>query len=325
MAEWEEPSRSDQRGTRMNLSPPRQSLTWITLLLALPTLGCSPFLFRYSAQDADSELTKKSSKKGYVKLTPEVDMCLKKVAAAQTDTKRLGSGLPHCSKAKVRENDFCVVDLHTVRPTQFAVGQLQVSLKSHRIDQLVKKSKLEKYLRRKPIPLVRGKGKQLYLIDHHHLGSALLNSGVQKSYGVLIKDLSALNLNQFWKHMRKCEWVYEKKPDGETIKPWHELPKSLLEMADDPYRSLAGFVRRAEGFDKVNTPFVEFIWADFFRSQESITPEDIENQVEKTVLHAAELAKSAEARELPGHVEQTTPTVQSDPDCPKLVARVVPE
>src|SRR5215470_10804037 len=39
----------------------------------------------------------------------------------------------------------------------------------------------------------------------------------------------------------------------------------IANLVDDPFRSLAGELRRAGGFAKDTTPFSEFLWADFLR------------------------------------------------------------
>jgi hypothetical protein len=39
----------------------------------------------------------------------------------------------------------------------------------------------------------------------------------------------------------------------------------MAKLIDDPFRSLAGELRRAGGFAKDTTPFSEFLWADFLR------------------------------------------------------------
>ena len=41
--------------------------------------------------------------------------------------------------------------------------------------------------------------------------------------------------------------------------------EAVAALADDPFRSLAGELRRAGGFAKDTTPFSEFLWADFLR------------------------------------------------------------
>ena len=46
---------------------------------------------------------------------------------------------------------------------------------------------------------------------------------------------------------------------------YKDIPKSVTDLVDDPFRSLAGELRRAGGFAKDTTPFSEFIWADFLR------------------------------------------------------------
>ena len=56
-------------------------------------------------------------------------------------------------------------------------------------------------------------------------------------------------------------------------------------LRDDPYRSLAGYVRNAGGFEKTPTAFAEFLWADFFRPRVEIgsTRADFEVAVKKAL------------------------------------------
>ena len=44
-----------------------------------------------------------------------------------------------------------------------------------------------------------------------------------------------------------------------------DLPATIEDMQDDPYRSLAGELRNIGGFAKDSTPYSEFVWADFLR------------------------------------------------------------
>ena len=55
-----------------------------------------------------------------------------------------------------------------------------------------------------------------------------------------------------------------------------DIPKSIDALIDDPFRSLAGGLRRVGGFAKDTTPFSEFLWADFLRR----------GRVEKTIVAA---------------------------------------
>ena len=69
-------------------------------------------------------------------------------------------------------------------------------------------------------------------------------------------------------------------------------------MTDDIYRSLAGFVRDAGGFDKTDAAFVEFVWADFFRR--NIAIEEVKADFRKAVRQGKRLALSSHAKRIPG-------------------------
>jgi hypothetical protein len=76
------------------------------------------------------------------------------------------------------------------------------------------------------------------------------------------------------------------------------LPKSVDKLIDDPFRSLAGELRRAGGFAKDTTPFSEFLWAEFLRQR--MKRKAVETNFEHALERALELAKSADADYLPG-------------------------
>ena len=67
---------------------------------------------------------------------------------------------------------------------------------------------------------------------------------------------------------------------------------------DDPYRSLAGELRRAGGFAKDTTPYSEFLWADFLRPR--IKRKTIDKDFAAAAENALALAKSTKANYLPG-------------------------
>jgi hypothetical protein len=72
----------------------------------------------------------------------------------------------------------------------------------------------------------------------------------------------------------------------------------MAELVDDPFRSLAGELRRAGGFAKDTTPFSEFLWADFLRRR--VKRKTVEDQFEDALKQALQLGKSEEASYLPG-------------------------
>ena len=76
------------------------------------------------------------------------------------------------------------------------------------------------------------------------------------------------------------------------------MPASVGELIDDPFRSLAGAVKRAGGYAKDKAPFSEFRWADFLRHR--IPREMIERDFGRTLALAMNLSQSTEAAALPG-------------------------
>jgi hypothetical protein len=67
---------------------------------------------------------------------------------------------------------------------------------------------------------------------------------------------------------------------------------------DDPFRSLAGELRRSGGFAKDTTPFSEFLWADFLRRR--IKRKLLDDDFSAALVRALKLAKSSDADFLPG-------------------------
>jgi hypothetical protein len=77
-----------------------------------------------------------------------------------------------------------------------------------------------------------------------------------------------------------------------------QIPKRVDRLKDDPFRSLAGELRRAGGFAKDTTPFSEFLWADFLRRR--LHRQHVEKHFSAAVRQAVQLAKSQDAHYLPG-------------------------
>jgi len=77
---------------------------------------------------------------------------------------------------------------------------------------------------------------------------------------------------------------------------YEDIPKRMADLVDHPFRSLAGELRRAGGFD--TTPFSEFLWADFLRRR--MKRKTVERDFERAVEKAIKLAKSEDAAYLPG-------------------------
>ncbi|MBC7490474.1 MAG: chromosome partitioning protein ParB [Glaciimonas sp.] len=188
--------------------------------------------------------------------------------------------------------------LEKLHPTQITVGKLEVALKRKHWSALGKKERTAA-LASHWFPAILGPEEKYYILDHHHFGLALLEEGVKTVSLMLQKDLSWLNPVKFWTVMDHSQWVHPYGTDG-TRHEFNAIPKHLEHLQDDPYRSLAGELRRAGGYAKDVTPFSEFLWADFFRNR--ISSDILDHDFNKALVKAKRLARSQEARYLPGWV-----------------------
>jgi hypothetical protein len=129
-------------------------------------------------------------------------------------------------------------------------------------------------------------------VDHHHLWLALHNEGVESVLVTVMADLRMLAEDQFWVFLDNRSWVHPYDARGRRCR-YDKIPRQITGLRD-PFRSLAGELRRSGGFAKDTTPFSEFLWADFLRRR--IGRALAKNDFPK----AMKLAKSPEAHYLPG-------------------------
>ena len=198
--------------------------------------------------------------------------------------------------ANIREPKVHPVPILELRPTQMTVGMREVKEKRKRFREQ-KGKKQEELLGKHMIPVVVGPDKRFYVVDHHHLARALHEEGVADILVTVIGDLRMVERDAFWGVMDNKRWVYPYDAKGER-RTFKDLPKSDIELKDDPFRSLAGELRRAGGFAKDTTPFSEFLWADFLRRL--LPRKTVEDNFSKAMEKALELAKGENAVYLPG-------------------------
>src|SRR5437868_8790890 len=97
--------------------------------------------------------------------------------------------------------------------------------------------------------------------------------------------------------MEKNQWVHPLDENG--VRHYcTRIPDQLDVLVDDMYRSIAGYVRDAGGYDKTPEAFAEFVWADFFRR--AIPIELVRENFHEAVVQATLAAKSHRARVMPG-------------------------
>ncbi|HYL00354.1 MAG TPA: ParB-like protein [Steroidobacteraceae bacterium] len=189
------------------------------------------------------------------------------------------------------------VEIHRLRPTQVTVGLIEVRDKRAKLEAL-KKHERRAFLADHPIPAVWGPDGKLYITDHHHLGRAAEEAGIDTGFFNVEEDFSSLPIAQFWPRMSAASWAHPIDQHGKPVS-FALIPDRLLKLVDDPYRSLAGYVRDAGGYDKSPTAFCEFQWADFFRARVRIGPTRAD--FNDAVAVGLKLATSAAAAKLPGY------------------------
>src|SRR6201987_5135269 len=188
------------------------------------------------------------------------------------------------------------VAISDLRPTQITVGMREVSAKRQRWREIAAK-KGAQFLGKHMIPVVLGPKSRHYVVDHHHLARALHEEGVKDVAVTLIANLGKLDQDAFWTVMDNRSWMHPFDAKGER-RHYSDIPKSVSELIDDPFRSLAGELRRAGGFAKDTTPFSEFLWADFLRRRMKRKAGDAHFPL--AIKKAKRLAKSKDAGYLPG-------------------------
>jgi len=196
----------------------------------------------------------------------------------------------------VREPILQPIAIADLRPTQITVGMREVNVKRRRWREM-KGKKGAKFLGAHMIPVVLGPKKRHYVIDHHHLARALHEEGVKEVLVTEVANLSMLESDAFWIVLDNRNWMHPFNDEGRRCN-YRRIPKSLSNLIDDPFRSLAGELRRAGGFAKDTTPFSEFLWADFLRRR--INRRLVENNFDRALEIAIKLARSQDAIYLPG-------------------------
>ena len=193
------------------------------------------------------------------------------------------------------------VSLSQLRPTQMTVGFREVAIKRGQWGDASKKER-GRLLRSHVSPVVIGPKGHHYLIDHHHFARLLQDAEASAIAVNLVADLSQLAKDEFWVFLDNRDWCHAYDGDGRRCE-LDQIPKHLEDLADDPFRSLVAELIRAGGCPKSDTPFFEFLWADFLRRRMS---RKLVEDFDRALDEALHLAKSTDAKGLPGWVGKRT-------------------
>jgi hypothetical protein len=206
---------------------------------------------------------------------------------------------PTCDR-QTGTSQACSCDLRSLRPLQGAIGMMEAVDMSEKIR--TKPVKALANLASDPIKTVRGPGGDLFITDHHHGARALLLAGYSSGICRIDPDLSALASARFWTTLEERHLIRLADQDGKSISP-DALPKSLEQMPDDPYRTLAWLVRKANGFCRarmMQTEFAEFQWADWLRGK--LPAANVGASPADALPDALALVQSPQAADRPGYV-----------------------
>jgi len=198
--------------------------------------------------------------------------------------------------APIREPILHPVRIAELRPTQITVGRREVEERKKHW-RAMKQRKDAEFLGTHMVPVILGPKGHHYIIDHHHLALALMEDGLEEIFVEPVAHLDRLEPESFWTFLDNRGWMHPFDDKGRR-RPYNDIPHSLRDMTDDPFRSLAGALRRAGGYAKDTAPFSEFLWADFLRHR--MKRRAIKDDFATALRQAVKLAKSREADYLPG-------------------------
>jgi len=195
-----------------------------------------------------------------------------------------------------REPILHPVSIADLRPTQITVGMREVEAK-RKTWRAKEDIRAGEFLGRHMIPVILGPKERHYVIDHHHLALALHHEGVENVLVTIVADLSRLEPDAFWYVLDNHNWMHPFDDKGRR-RGYRDIPKAVMDLIDDPFRSLAGELRFRGGFAKDTTPFSEFLWADYLRRR--VKRKSVDRNFDRALKQAIKLAKSEDASYLPG-------------------------
>jgi hypothetical protein len=176
------------------------------------------------------------------------------------------------------------------------VGFGQVERKLKKWEDMSESVRLEA-MTRVCVPGVRGPKESVYLTDHHHEALALQRLGAKTILVSVLADLRHFSQDDFWIYLDHRDWVHSYDVTGRR-RPFDEMPELLKHMKDDPFRSLAAKVRQHGGFAKSDIPYLEFLWANYFRN--NIKAQMLKKNPSGVFRKAMKLANAPSAECLPG-------------------------
>ena len=188
--------------------------------------------------------------------------------------------------------------MKALRTTQITVGLREVKAKRRAWrDRNESHKSAAHFLGSHLVPVIRGPNDRLYVTDHHHLVRALMDEGQDTVAVTAIADLRHLPKESFCFVLDNRGWMHPFDAAGRRCGV-DAIPRSITDLVDDPFRSLAGELRLQGGYAKDTTPFSEFLWADYLRHR--MKAKAVIDDFDAALAEALTLSKLEDASYLPG-------------------------
>lgn len=191
------------------------------------------------------------------------------------------------------------VGVQRLQPTQLCIGLAEIRSRQRDFLRDSPEERL-RYLRTKPVPLVRNQAGELWMVDRHHRLRALLEMDPSvTTYGYVIEDVGSSDRSEVLSHLQNRGWLYLFDGRGHGPHPPELLPSNLLGLQDDPYRSLVWKLKKERAIQpQPLIPYHEFRWGAWLRRRP--LPPFSSTQLEPALPAARRLVRSTSASQLAG-------------------------
>lgn len=198
------------------------------------------------------------------------------------------------------------INILELRPTQFAIGMLEVDDKVKKYSKLTKQQ-IQRDALKHPVSIVIAPNGDPYIVDGHHRVMALWLMGFRKVPTEVKKDFrrSVHTFKTFWHEMIVQKWPLLHDQFGDGPRNPIYLPKDIRGVSDDPYRSLAWLLRQEGCFKKSNHWFTDYEWAKYLRKKK-VFKDEFDLDFDRAVKVGIKLARQKSAKKLPGYIDPSS-------------------
>jgi hypothetical protein len=197
------------------------------------------------------------------------------------------------------QGELVELPLRRLLPTQLCLGLAEVKARASDF-RLESPQSRRRYLRSRPVPIALSSAGEAWMIDRHHRLRALLEVDPKTTvFCTVVLELEGASHAHCLEELNRRGWLYLLDGDGNGPHPPERLPRSLIELQDDPYRSLVWKLKQ-EGLIRPRpaVPFLEFHWGAWLRTQ--TLPPFSSSELEPALDQARRLVRKRRGGGIPG-------------------------